>query len=94
MFSVREIEIRVTERAELFKTVRTRFIIFEFRRRDRNPLEILRFEMLKEQDELLRLSIWQRPNQQAIDQTQHSGRRADRERNGENGDGCKRRLFE
>jgi hypothetical protein len=50
--------------------------------------------MLKQQNELLRLSIWQRPNQQAIDQTQHSGRRADRERNSENGDRCEGRLLD
>jgi hypothetical protein len=33
--------------------------------------------MLKEQDELLRLSIRQRPNQQRIGETQHCGCRAD-----------------
>src|SRR5262249_28766138 len=64
-----EIETRVPERAELFKTVRARLVVDEFRRRDGNPVEILRFEMLQKQDELLRISIRQWPNKQGIDQT-------------------------
>jgi hypothetical protein len=50
--------------------------------------------MLKQQDELLRISIWQRPNQQAVDQTEHSRGRANRERNSENRDRCKGRLLD
>src|SRR5215468_8551275 len=64
-----EIEIRVTECAELFKTVRARFVIFELGWRDGNPFEILRFEMLKQQDEVLMISIRQWPNQQTIHET-------------------------
>src|SRR5947208_6211687 len=89
-----EIEIRVPERTKFFKTACTRFVIFEFRRRDRNPLKILRFEMLKQQDELLWLSIWQRPNQQSIDEAQYSRSRADGESDGENCDGCEGRLLQ
>ena len=50
--------------------------------------------MLKQQDELLRLSIGQRPNQQPIHQTEHGCGRADCERNGNNSNGCKRRLLQ
>jgi hypothetical protein len=50
--------------------------------------------MLQQQDELLRLSIWQGSNQQSVNQTEHSGRRADRERYGENGNRCKSWLLQ
>src|SRR5262249_16075180 len=67
---------------------------FELRWGDRNSVQILRFEMLKQQDELLRLSIWQWPNQQGVDQTQHSGGRTDRQRKCQHGDKRESRLLE
>ena len=51
--------------------MRSRFVIDELGRRDGNALKILRFEMQKKQDELLRLTVRLRPNQKRVDQTQH-----------------------
>src|SRR5438093_9578841 len=73
-----KIETRITKRPEFFKTVRARFVIDHFRRRNGKPLEILRFEMLQKQDELLRISVGERSKEQRIYETQHGGSRADR----------------
>ena len=74
--------------------MRARFVIEKFRRRDGNALEILRFEMLKEQDELLRLSIRQRPNKQGVHQTQDGCGGADRQSKRQHRDKCESRLLE
>ena len=50
--------------------------------------------MLKEQDELLRRSIGQRPNKQRVDETQDRGSRTDGECQRKNRNSCEAPLLE
>ena len=83
-FAGGEIKIDVIKARDL-ETLQLLRVIEIFRGRDRDLIQALRGKFLPQENELLRILVWQRANQQRVDQAEHGGVRADRERHGNDG---------
>ena len=68
VISARKVERGVVKGANVLEAAHARLIIDEFRWRDGNAVEVLRFKMLEKQNELMRRAVRQRTNEQRVDQ--------------------------
>src|SRR6185503_8204140 len=89
-----QVEIRKVESGDALVAARLFFPIEIFRSRDRNLIETLAAEFFEEQDQIFRRFERQGPNQQRVNQAEDGGVGADRQSDGDDGDGREAGGFE